>query len=78
MNGVVAYLTETQDGRTTLTFDDVSSDEGSPTCWRHEILYTLNSYDSDALEHLSLTKEQFAEIGENLIMRLLARNGKLT
>ena len=39
MNGVVAYITETENGKTTLTFEDVSSDKGSPTCWRHEVLY---------------------------------------
>ena len=75
MNGVVAYIAETEEGRTTLTFDDVSSE--TPTSWRHKVLYTRASYDSKALEEMALTKEQYAEIGENLMIRLLAINGKL-
>jgi hypothetical protein len=77
MNGVVAYIQETEDGRTTLTFDDVSSEKQPPTSWCHEVLFTSNCYDSEAMKNLNLTKEQYGEIGENLIIRLLALNSKL-
>ena len=77
MNGVVAYIQETEDGKTTLVFDDVSSEKQPPASWRHEVLFTSNSYDSEAMKTLNLTKEQYAEIGENLIIRLLALDGKL-
>lgn len=77
MNGVVAYIQETEDGKTMLTFDDVSSEKQLPIYWRKEVLYTSNSYSSAAMESLSLTKEQYAEIGESLIIRLLALDGKI-
>ena len=77
MKGVVAYIQEIEDGKTMLTFDDVSSDKQSSTHWSKEVLYTSNSYDSAAMESLSLTKKQYAEIGESLIIRLLALNGKI-
>jgi hypothetical protein len=72
MNAVVAYIQQTEDGRTTLTFDDVSSEAQPPTLWCREALFTSNSYDSEAMKNLNLTKKQYAEIGENLVMRLLA------
>ena len=77
MNGVVAYIQETEDGKTTLTFDDVSSNDQPPTSWYRGVPFTLNSYNSEAMKNLNLTKEQYAEIGENLIIRLLALGGKL-
>ena len=43
MNGVVAYIQEREDGTTTLTFDDVSSEEQPPTLWCHEVLFTSAS-----------------------------------
>jgi hypothetical protein len=77
MKGVVAYIQEIEDSKTMLTFDDVSSENNLSTNWSKEVLYTSKSYDSNAIENMNLTKEQFAEIGENLIIRLLALNGKL-
>jgi len=76
-NGVVAYIQETDDGKITLTFDDVSSEKQPPSSWQRVVLYTSNSYDSDVMKKLSLTKQQFAEIGENLIIRLLVLAGKI-
>lgn len=66
MNGVVAYIQETEDGKTTLTFDDLSSESMPPKRWNHEVLYTYNSYNSEAMNNMKLTKEQYAEIGETL------------
>jgi len=77
MNGVVAYVVENDTGRAILTMDDVSSNRQPPTIWSQELFYTSNSYDSEAMKNLKLTKEQYAEIGENIILRLLAVNGLL-
>ena len=77
MKGVIACIQEMEDGITMLTFDDVSSEYNLFTNWSEEVLYTSKSYDSNAIENMNLTKEQYAEIGENLIIRLLALNGKL-
>jgi hypothetical protein len=56
MNGVVAYIVETSDGRITLTMDDLSSSKQPPTSWCQEFFYTSNSYDSEAMKKMSLTK----------------------
>jgi len=77
MKGVIACIQEMEDGITMLTFDDVSSEYNLFTNWSEEVLYTSKSYDSNTIENMNLTKEQYAEIGENLIIRLLALNGKL-
>jgi len=77
VKGVVAYLEE-QGDQTRLTYDDVAcSTESGCTSWEKTILYTSAKYPSRRLATLSLTKEQYAEIGENLVMRLLALNGKI-
>jgi len=73
MNGVAAFLTEQEDGSIRLVFNDVkASEESENPNWKHSVLFTSNTYDADSLKNLSLSKEQFAEIGENLITRLLA------
>jgi hypothetical protein len=77
MNGIVAYIVETADGRTKLIIDDVISNNQPPTNWRQEIFCTSNTYDSEVIENMNLSKEQYAEIGENIILRLLAMNGAL-
>ena len=76
MNGVVAYIKTTKTGVTKLYFDDVRSEKVSkPEIWEYDVFYTVNKYDSHKIENMKLSKEQYAEIGENLILRLLALNG---
>lgn len=78
MNGVAAYIKDQGDGTFRLVFNDVeaSSDSESPN-WSHNVLFTSNTYDADSLMNLSLSKEQLAEIGENLLIRLLVLGGYL-
>ena len=78
MNGVVSYIKNTKKGVTKLYFDNVKSEESSnPETWEYDVFYTVNEYDSHKIEKMELSKEQYAEIGENLILRLLAVDGKL-
>lgn len=78
MKGVVAFLKGQGDEGVQLVFNDVkASDESESPDWKHCALFTSNAYDADALKNLSLSKEQYAEIGENLIVRLLASNGTI-
>ncbi|WP_317930565.1 hypothetical protein [Halioxenophilus sp. WMMB6] len=72
MKGVVTYLEEIDGGVLRLVMDDVSSSSEGENIWAREMLFTHNDYDADSLADLSLSKEQFAEIGENLVMRLMA------
>lgn len=78
MRGVAAYISEETDGSIRLIFDDVKSIDDSQTPdWQYQALFTSNSYGAESLKSLSLSKEQFAEIGENLVVRLLALDGYL-
>jgi hypothetical protein len=77
MNGVVAYIQKTEDGKTMLTFDDVSADNEMPIKWTKRVLYTSHAYNSEAMAKLELTNEQYAAIGESLVIRLLVLNSKL-
>ena len=77
MNGVVSYFKTTKKGVTKLYFDDVHSDKlSNPDNWEYDVFYTVNEYDSYKIENMDLSKDQYAEIGENLIFRLLALNRK--
>ena len=77
-NGVVACLREVEGGKLRLIFDDVVTDNPChPASWKTEMLFTFNDYDKDKMSSLELTKEDFAMIGENLVLRLLVREGLL-
>jgi hypothetical protein len=78
MNGLAAFIKEQDDGTISLVFNDVEalSESDSPD-WKHTVLFTSATYDASAIKGLSLSKEQFAEIGENLITRLLALGGHI-
>jgi hypothetical protein len=76
--GVVATLHQISDGHFRLTFDDVKSVLTlDAITWRREGLFTYRDFNFSSLRDLSLTKEQFAEIGENLLIRLMANRGGL-
>ena len=76
MKGVAAYLKDEGDGKLRLALDDVEAiSEKEGTSWKHIVSFTSNSYDANSLKELSLSKEQFSEIGENLVIRLLAMGG---
>lgn len=78
MKGVAAFIKDQANGSVVLVLNDVeavsSSEEPN---WKHVSLFTSSSYNADSLKNLSLSKEQFADIGENLVIRLLALGGNL-
>ncbi|WP_417530848.1 hypothetical protein [Marinobacter lipolyticus] len=76
MKGVAAYI-EPAGGEIRLTFDDMETESVAPTTWTKTTHFTSNTYPEAELENMSLSKEQYAEIGENLVLRLLALNGRL-
>jgi len=72
--GVVATLKRAEAGRVRLTLDDVSHQPGvGVTAWRHDRLFTHKDFDANALRSLTLSREELALIGENLVIRLLAQ-----
>lgn len=72
MKGVVTYFEEIDERVLRLVMNDVSSSSESENIWAREMLFTHNDYDASSLADLSLSQAQFAEIGENLVMRLMA------
>ena len=78
MEGVTAYLQKESDEKLKLVLNDVvATTSGDSPDWRHNVLFSSNSYDSESLKQCSLSKEQYALIGENLVMRLLVLGGFL-
>ncbi len=78
MKGVAAFLQAKNNGKIRLVFNDVeASSETNNLNWRHNVLFTHNDYDAETIKNMSLSKEQFAEIGENLVIRLLSLGGYL-
>lgn len=77
MKGVVAYLVE-DDSNIIVTFDDVNcSNTVELTSWEKLVVYTSSIFPAEDMTNLNLSKDQFAEIGEDLVIRLLALNGKI-
>ncbi len=78
MKGVAAFIKDQEDGSIRLVFNDVEASTGTDNPdWKHIVLFTSNNYNAKSLKELSLSKEQFAQIGENLIIRLIALGGHL-
>ena len=76
--GVVACLTSVDDGKTRLIFDDAQADrERSPTAWAPTALFTWKELDFAQLKDLKLSERELAQIGENLLIRLLALQGSI-
>ena len=78
MKGVVTYIRDEGENNICLTMDDVEAGSISENPdWKHNVLFTTRNYDSETLKNLELTKEEFAQIGEDLIIRLLALRGEI-
>ena len=78
MKGVTAFIKEDERGNFRLVLNDVKASSSTETPdWTHSVIFTENTYNSNKMKSLELTKEQFAEIGENIIIRLMAQSGNL-
>ena len=76
MSGVVATLVPIANERYRLTLDDVTlALTLDATMWKREGLFTHRDFDASALRELKLNQSQLAEIGENLLLRLLPTPG---
>jgi hypothetical protein len=73
-SGVVCSLRELTDGKFRLVLDDVSNSKSSTDgAWKHEIVFTWKDYDKKELESHHLSEKELADIGFNLLARLLAQ-----
>ena len=78
MKGVVAYIKNEDLENFCLVLDDVEAKSSSANSdWKHTVLFTTKSYDATKLRNLELTKEEFAQIGEDIVIRLLALRGDI-
>jgi hypothetical protein len=71
--GVVVSLLETSEGRLCLVLDDAQHQPGvDASVWRPNCFFTAREYSKAELVEAELSTEQFALIGENIVMRLVA------
>jgi len=70
--GVVASLKD-EGEQVRLVFDDVkSSRKENPKNWKTSVLYTWKDYEEKDILNMNLTDQQYKEIGEILVLRLVA------
>jgi len=74
---VVAYIEITNSSVDLILHDVESENINNFKTWNHLCLFTAKNYQLKQFIELKLSKEQYTEIGENLIMRLLALEGRL-
>jgi len=76
--GVVVSLLDLGDGMCRVILDDVRSDQPQrETSWQFECFYTHKRLDSRQLDALSLPGGEYHGLGEAVLARLLALNGRL-
>lgn len=76
--GVVASLGDLGDGRSRIIFDDVVTDgNGANRVWNHSNFFASNAYIESSLEEMTLSDDQYRDIGIVLVARLLALNGRV-
>ena len=76
--GVVVSLVELEDGSTRIIIDDVKSSEPQrKTSWAFDRFVTHKRLDSKALDAMSLPRDEYQGLGEMVIARLLALNGRV-
>lgn len=78
-SGVVVCLREMGDGTSRLFFDDVKANGGTnPLSWSYECFFTFTPpWPNAELDAMSLSADQFQSIGEAVVARLLAINGRV-
>jgi hypothetical protein len=76
--GVVVSLLELDDGTSRVILDDVRSDVPERrTSWNFDCFYTHKRLDSRKLDDMALPDDEYRGLGEALLARLLALNGRV-
>jgi hypothetical protein len=76
--GVVVSLVELEDGTTRVVIDDVKSAEPRrKTTWAFDCFFTHKRLDSKALDAMELPSGEYQGLGEAVLARLLALNGRV-
>lgn len=75
---MVVTLLDMEDGTTRLIIDDVVGDSPTrDTSWKHEHFFTHRTFGSKEINDMALPDAEYQEIGENVILRLLALNDRV-
>lgn len=77
--GLSICLRDMEDGTSRLFIDDVKADnDENPINWIYNSFFSFTpGFDNEALDNMSLTDEQFQNIGTAVVARLLALNGRV-
>ena len=76
--GVVVSLLDLGNGRCRIILDDVHSDSPQrETSWRFDCFYTHKPLDSRQLDAMALSAGEYQGLGEAVLARLLALNGRI-
>ena len=76
--GVVACIRDLGDGMSRLILDDVTSGSlTNPIAWSFDAFYTRRDYSDADLDQMKLSDREYQAIGQNLVTRLLALNGRV-
>ena len=76
--GVVTSLHDLGNGTSKLIFDDVSAaSTNSPVVWTFDRFFTSQDFKNEDLDHMNLTALEYQMIGEIVVARLLALNGRM-
>jgi len=72
--GVLCSLAELPDGSRRLVLDDLKRSD-MPQTWRCHSLFTFKDYDPGTLAPGTLSEQELADFGFQVLTRLLASNG---
>jgi hypothetical protein len=76
--GVVVSLVDLGDGTCRVVLDDARSDQPKrETSWHFEHFYTHKRLNTAQLDAMSLPVSEYQGLGEALLARLLALNGRV-
>jgi hypothetical protein len=76
--GVVVSLLDRGDGQSRIIMDDVRSQSlVRATAWVFDAFHTHKSHDNAALDNMSLSDDEYRDIGISLVARLLALNHRV-
>jgi hypothetical protein len=77
--GLAVCLRDMGNGKSRIFIDDVKADkEVNPINWKHDYFYTFTpELQNEEIDNMQLSDKQFQEIGEAVVARLLALNGRV-
>jgi hypothetical protein len=76
--GVVVSLLDRGDGQSRLIMDDVRSQcPLRATAWDFDAFYAHKSHDNAALDEMTLSNDEYRDIGISLVARLIALNKRV-